>query len=147
MGLKQAVVSGLDRACQLVDEVAYRPAVVRLTMPLPRWWRCELAQLSMWLDVRWGLGVWESADGLTVAPHGLCDVCGRRPANIQIGGSWEDLGVEDRSSYMKTHPLRVCYWCRLPAGPIEDDDQLAAAIADARARSISWRWRWEPGPD
>jgi hypothetical protein len=30
-----------------IDEVAYRPAVVKVTMPLPRWWRCDLARLSM----------------------------------------------------------------------------------------------------
>jgi hypothetical protein len=32
------VVRALDTACTVVDQVAYHPAVVRLTGPLPRWW-------------------------------------------------------------------------------------------------------------
>jgi hypothetical protein len=147
MDWKRAVVHGLNSACEAVDEVAYRPAVVRLTLPLPRWWRCELAQLSMWLDERWHLGWWDTSDGRTVAPGGLCDICHRRPANLEVGGSSEDLGVEDDGRYMESHPLRVCFWCQLPSGHIENDEQLAAAIADARTRSISWRWRWHPQPE
>ncbi len=146
MDWKRAVVRGLNFGCELVDEIAYRPAVVRLTLPLPRWWRCELAQLSMRLDERWKVGYWDSEDGLTLAPSGQCDVCQRRPASLQVGGSWKDLGVEHDGSYMEAHPLHVCFWCK-PARPIESDEELAAAIADARAKSISWRWRWRPGPD
>ena len=148
MDWKRTLVRALNSADAAVDDFAYRPAVVRMTLPLPRWWRCELAQLSIWLDERWHLGLWDTGDGLTVAPRGMCDICHRRPANLEVGGSWEDLGVEDDGSYMQAHPLQVCSWCQLgPAAQIENDDQLAAAIADARKRSISWRWRWHPGPE
>ena len=47
---KRAIVSSLNNACLLVDEVAYRPAVVWLTRPLPRWWQCELGRLAVWLS-------------------------------------------------------------------------------------------------
>jgi hypothetical protein len=141
MDWKRGVVSGLDTACQLVDEVAYRPAVVRLTLPLPRWWRCELAKLSAWLDRRWGLEYWGSErEPRTLAPAGLCDVCHRRPASLEAGGSWADLEVEDEGDYMESHPLRLCFWCKLPASPIENDAQLEAAVALTRSESISWRW-------
>jgi hypothetical protein len=56
---KLRLVRALNTACRAVDDVAYRPAVVRLTMPLPRWWNCELAHLSMRLDDHWGTGYWK----------------------------------------------------------------------------------------
>lgn len=147
MNWRRAVVSGLNSACELVDEVAYRPAVVWLTLRLPRWWRCELARLSMRLDERWKVGWWETGGARTVAPGGECDICHRRPAIHEVGGSMEDLGVEPDGSYMEAHPLQTCGWCKLPYGEIESDEQIVAAIADARARSISARrWRWHPGP-
>jgi hypothetical protein len=142
---KSAVVSGLNRSCELVDDVAYRPAVIRLTLPLPRWWRCELARLSMRLDERWHVGFWPTGDERTLAPGGECDICHRRPAMYEVGGSSEDPGLEPDGSYMGTHQLQTCAWCKLPDGEIDSDEQLASAIADARARSISLRrWRWPP---
>ena len=41
---------GLNQLCMLVDAVAYRPAIVKLTIWLPRWWNCDFVRLSMWLD-------------------------------------------------------------------------------------------------
>jgi len=143
MNWKLGVVSGLNQACLLVDEVAYRPAIVRLTLPLPRWWRCELAKLSVWLDRRWGLEYWGGDSDLrTMAPGQLCDVCHRRPTSLEAGEVAVDLGDEETGDYMESHPLKMCFWCKLPESPIESDKQLAAAIAASRAESISWRWRW-----
>lgn len=146
MNWKRAVVSGLNRSCELVDEVAYRPVVIRLTLPIPRWWRCDLAHLSMRLDARWNVGLWETGAERTLALGGECDICRRRPAVHEVGGSADDLGIEPDGSYMEAHPLQTCAWCKLPNGEIESGEQLAAAMADARARSISFR-RWHPGPE
>jgi hypothetical protein len=148
MNWKRAVVTGLNRCCELVDEIAYRPAVIRLTLPLPRWWRCEFSHLSMRLDARWNLGLWDTGRERTLAPGGECDICHRRPAMHEVGGSMEDLGVEADGSYMEAHPLQTCGWCKLPYGEIGNDQQFAAGISDARARSISLRrWRWHPGSE
>jgi len=144
MAWKRMVVVGLNQMCVLVDDVVYRPAIVRLTLRLPRWWRCELGQLSVWLDERWGIGYWQTDDQRTLAPGDLCDVCGRRPAHLEVGGLWED--VEPEGDFMESHPLRLCFWCQLDA-PIESEEQLSTAIADARACSIAWRWRWHPMPN
>ena len=60
----------------------------------------------------------------------------------------EDLGIEPDGSYMETHPLKTCAWCKLPEGSIESDEQRAAAIAATRTRSIPPnRWHWQPGPE
>lgn len=58
--MKRFVVAGLDRADQILDEVLYRPAVVKLTERLPRCWLCDLSKLSMRPDVRWSTSYWNS---------------------------------------------------------------------------------------
>jgi hypothetical protein len=138
MRLKRSLVSALDSACGVVDGVAYRPAVVRATMFLPRWWRCKLARLSVRLDERWDTGYWGKDQA--GAPAGVCDASNRRAAWLVISGrDWmEDIPPD--GSYMEEHPVHVCGWCQLPKGPIENDQQLADALARARERSISWRW-------
>jgi hypothetical protein len=40
------VHSGLNQLCMLVDAVAYRPAIVKLTIWLPRWWNCDFVRLQ-----------------------------------------------------------------------------------------------------
>ena len=85
MSIKRAIVRGLNDACWAVDEIAYRPVVVRLTLWLPRWWRCDLARLSMYLDDRWGLDWWRSDDA-PPAPSGVCAACKRRAAWLVLGG-------------------------------------------------------------
>jgi hypothetical protein len=141
MRFKRGVVGGLNTLCTAVDGVAYRPAVVRLTLRLPRWWRCDLARLSMRLDSRWGIGYW-SSDSTPPAPSGLCDACGRRAAWLVVGGrEWlEDL--EPDHSFMEEHPVRLCGWCRLSDLPatIDSQEQLLDALAAARATSVAWRW-------
>jgi hypothetical protein len=137
MSQRRSLVAALDRACGVVDAVAYRPAVVKLTSRLPRWWRCELARLSVWLDDRWSTGYW--ADG--GAPEGLCDACGRRAAWLVVGGrDWME-DIERDHSFMEGHPVHLCGYCNLPPDPIETQAQLAAALASARDHSIAWRWR------
>jgi hypothetical protein len=141
MQFRRAVVRGLDVACRGVDELAYRPAVVRATYRLPRWWNCQLARLSVALDDRWHTGVWGDW-----RPDGICEVCGRRAAWLVLGGPHEDdpdLG-EDFSSGaalpLDDQAMNLCFWCRLPM-PVTTGEELASATDDARSRSVAWAWR------
>jgi hypothetical protein len=132
--LKLGFLRGLNRACLVVDEIAYRPAVVKLTEPLPRWWSCQFARASMWLDDRWGTGYW-SSDEAPPAPEGLCDACGRRAAWLVVGGP-------GGSDYLADHPVELCGWCRLEfSSPPENQVELDRVLARAREQSVSWRWR------
>lgn len=137
----------LNNACTAVDAVAYRPAAVKLTLPLPRWWSCQLARLSMRLDERWATGYWSSADGPAV-PGGRCDACTRRPAWLVVGGRWDEDDPDHPFAYehpaLDARAVHLCGWCRLEpdAGePIRDSADLERALARARARSIAWHWR------
>ncbi|MFN2472003.1 MAG: hypothetical protein ABR583_13655 [Gaiellaceae bacterium] len=136
MDARRLTVCALNAACYAIDEVAYRPAVVRLTERLPRWWRCELGRLAAWLDERWDTGVW----GEFAGPGGACDACGRRAAWLDLGGI--DPDDPDSEDFLARHRIVLCGWCDLdPAWfPIEDAETLRAALAGARARSVSWRW-------
>jgi choline dehydrogenase-like flavoprotein len=117
--------------------------VVQLTLPLPRWWRCELAQLSDWLEKRWETGYWQSG-GL---PAGLCAACNRRAAWIVVGGrDWfEDL--EPDGTFLESHPVHLCGSCRLGDRPVGNPTELQAALAEARTESVAWRWSWRPRDD
>jgi hypothetical protein len=147
--LKLAVVRVLSAACELVDEVAYRPAIVKLTLPLPRWWSCQLAHLSMRLDRRWQTGYWKS-ESSPPAPVGICDACKRRAAWFDVGG-WADRDQEyggdtpledDEHDYLAHHTVHLCGWCELEHGRAPQHAKDLAAMLDiARSRSISWRWR------
>jgi hypothetical protein len=125
--LQRLSVAALEVACRGIDGVVYRPAVVKLGMPMPRWWNCELARLSVRLDDRWGTGHWH------FEPGGLCDACGRRAAWLD----WWDPEDEDRT----LRDYSTCYWCR-PPDPIGTNEELDLALAEARRQSVSWRWRW-----
>jgi hypothetical protein len=123
--------------------VAYRPAVVRLAMPLPGWWNCQLAHLSMRLDDRWGTGYW-SGDSAPAAPEGRCDACKRRAAWLVVGGRWDEdeLDDDEESSFLTENPVHLCGWCRLDwDGPPETPAELEQALARARQKSIAWSWR------
>lgn len=85
--IQHFVVSGLEKADEIVDEVLYRPVVVRAFRWLPRWWQCDLAKLSMALDDRWSSGWWENA---WIAPGGPCDACGRRASIHVLGGPYDE---------------------------------------------------------
>jgi hypothetical protein len=112
-GVRLRIVRGLNTACTLVDRVVYRPAVVKATVWLPRWWNCQLAQVSMKLDDRWGTGFWESG---------------------------EDGGPD--ADYLAAHEVKLCGWCKLDfSEPPADRGELDRMLADARARSVSWSWR------
>jgi hypothetical protein len=145
--IKWLTVRILDRLCQAVDEVAYRPAVVKLTLRLPRWWSCDLARLSVWLDERWKTGRWSDGG----QPDRLCRACGRRAAWLDI--FWEEEGVTDVDEpddpdpvfHPTGGPVPICGWCHRgrPDGlPITSDEELERALLLARRESISWRWRW-----
>jgi hypothetical protein len=140
---KRRVVGALNSACTAVDAVAYRPAVVRLSLPLPRWWSCQLARLSMRLNDRWGIGYW-SSDIAPAAPEGLCDACHRRAAWLVVGGRDEDDDGDDRgaASFLTEHPVHLCGWCRIDRdAPIETAADLDRALARARQKSVAWTWR------
>jgi hypothetical protein len=149
VAFKRFIVGALNRLCTWVDELAYRPAVVKLTLPLPRWWSCQLSKLSIHLDGRWATGYWSNW-GI----GGICDVCGRRAAWFVVGGIADDDGIggepfeparhhaEENYGFMARHPINLCGWCRLDseAFPIESAEELEREIVKAKARSISWRW-------
>lgn len=122
---------------EALDEVLYRPAVVKAFGWLPRWWLCDLAKLSMALDDRWGLGYW---DEVGVAPGDACEACGRRAAIHVYGGCEDDEPATGDESFLVERPVFTCGWChlrKLISGP----EDLATALADARRDSVSWRWR------
>jgi hypothetical protein len=50
--VKRLIVIGLRKLDEAIDEVVYRPAVVKAFMWLPRWYLCDLARASIALD--WG---------------------------------------------------------------------------------------------
>jgi hypothetical protein len=126
-------IAKLDEA---VDELLYRPAIVKAFAWLPRWWLCDLARLSIVLDDRWGTGYWTEN---SIWPGGPCDACGRRASIHVYGGVQNDEAPS--KDYLETHPVRVCGWCQL-RGPMVDERDVQRELAVARQHSVSWRWRW-----
>lgn len=145
--VRRLIVVLVEKADEGLDAILYRPFVVKAFEWLPRWWRCDLSRLSMWLDDRWGTGYWGG-----FGPSGLCEACRRRGSDRYVGGwaleSEEERGFplddDDEDHYLAHRPVSLCGWCRLPDLPIEDDETLQAALAWARERSVTWRW--SPGP-
>jgi hypothetical protein len=136
--VSRALVRALAVTDAAIDEVLYRPAVVKAFVRLPRWWNCDLARLSMRLDDRWGTGYWDEAG---IAPGGPCDACGRRAAIHMLGGPPDDPQEDDAPRwYLEDHPVHLCGWCRIE-GRIDDAAALEAALTAARPKSVSWRWR------
>jgi hypothetical protein len=139
--MKRLVVVVLNRLCLLLDDFVYRPAIVRVGLPLPRWWNCELAKLSIKLDDAWGVGYWNDETGPAV-PGSPCEACGRRAAIFVVGGPLEEDGDED-DIYLARRPVHLCGWCSLePAAPIDSEEDLTKELTLARERSVSWKWRW-----
>jgi hypothetical protein len=141
MDAKRLIVRFLDASDRVVDAVAYRPAVVKATKPLPRWWRCELAKLATRLDQRWGA----DALGGDGRPGPVCDCCGRRAAWLQAGGYADDPEFEGETfasdEYMAHRSVNLCSWCSLPdEAAITDETSLQQALAQSRAASVAWRW-------
>jgi hypothetical protein len=137
--MKRAVVVLLETVDEAIDSVAYRPAVVKAFAWAPRWWRCELAKLSIRLDDRWHVGHWQYG-----RPGGLCEACGRRAAWHEIGGApWDDVEAEEPAhdaSFLADRSVALCAWCRV-GGPINGEEDLQRELARARKESISCRWR------
>jgi hypothetical protein len=97
--VKRAIVVGLAQADHVLDEVLYRPAVVKAFMWLPRWWRCDLAKASIALDERWSTGYWSAGD---LFPGPTCEACGRRASVFVTGKS---LDPDERAhDYISAHP-------------------------------------------
>jgi hypothetical protein len=148
--LKLTIIRTLYGACRLIDEVAYRPAVVKLTRCLPWFWCCQLAHLSIKLDERWQMGYWDASDA-PPKPDRLCDACQRRAAWLEAGGHYDGIdgdGDDSKRDYMKSHPVNLCGWCHLDVdfdAPPQNAEELKLLLEDAASRSIEWRWRWHPG--
>jgi hypothetical protein len=139
--LKLAIVRILNWLCTVIDALAYRPAVVKLTERLPRFWTCQAAHASMALDRRWRTGFWTSADAPAV-PGGPCDACGRRAALFTIGGWAEKTKNDIDRPYLADHVVQLCGWCCLDGNARPADRaELDRALATARSRSVAWRWR------
>ena len=134
--MRRAVVVVADRADDVLDELLYRPAVVKATEWLPRWWQCDLARLSRRLDERWQVGWWDQE---SIVPGSLCAACGRR-ASIHVYGGVDPDDEDPPTDLLARTPVEVCGWCRLD-GQISTQDDLQRALAAARSRSVSWRWR------
>jgi hypothetical protein len=141
MGLpsfRSMVVNPLATVDDALDQLLYRPAVVKLFSWLPRWWLCDLARASTALDARWRLGYWATAG---IAPGDACEACGRRAAIHIIGGSHANADATPGEPvwFLDSGPVHLCDWCSIRT-PIQDHTDLHAALTEARARSIAWRW-------
>jgi hypothetical protein len=137
--MKRTIVVALAKCDEALDELLYRPAVVKAFLWVPRWWQCDLAKFSMLLDDRWVVGYWDEA----IPPNGPCEACGRRAAIHVIGGT-DGLDVDDMTDEEIAacgRPVDVCGWCQV-RGQILNEEQLQQALRDAAEDSISWRWRW-----
>lgn len=121
----------------LLDELLYRPAVVRAFRWAPRWWLCDLAKLSMRLDEHWDIGYWEQVG---IVPGRPCEACGRRASIHVYGGRDED--EEPIGDFLEDHPVYTCGWCSLD-GPTVTESDVRRELARAGTESVSWRWRWE----
>ena len=134
----------MARADDLLDEVLYRPAVVKAFAWLPRWWLCDLAKLSMVLDDGWSVGSWDEAQ---IAPGRACEACGRR-ASIHVAGGRVDEDESDDppadGHFLDERVIHLCGWCHIE-GPILNEDDLDRELAAAADDSVAWRWRWRPG--
>ena len=126
---------------EAVDEVLYRPAVVKAFRWIPRWWLCDLARLSIFLDDRWRTGYWA---GVGIAPGGACEACRRRAAIHVLGGRDDGEPVEN-VTFLDERPVHVCGWCQI-RGDINSHEALEEALEEARDDSVSWRWAWRVRP-
>jgi hypothetical protein len=133
----RGIVVLLEKADEAVDEVLYRPALVKAFDWLPRWWQCDLARLSMRVDERWQVGWWDDAD---IVIGGPCEACGRRASYLVYGERDEDDDLDPIEDFFTDRPVYTCGWCRLE-GTVESEADLRRELAAARARSVSWRWR------
>jgi len=140
--MRRTVVMALARADEALDEVLYRPAVVKAFEWLPRWWSCDLAKFSMTLDDRWDAGYWDEAG---FVPGRQCEACGRRASIHVLGGRDGDETEHDQAGFLDHRLVHVCGWCQV-RGEIDSPTRLRAALAEAREDSVSWRWRWRIRP-
>jgi hypothetical protein len=139
--VKHASVVALAKIDEALDELLYRPAIVKAFGWLPRWWLCDLAKLSIRLDTRWGTAWWNGE----LEPDGPCEACARRASIHVYGGPDPDGDEEAVVDYLTTRPIHLCGWCSV-GGPIENEEDLRRALSLARSQSVAWRWRWPLRP-
>jgi hypothetical protein len=144
--MKRAVIRAMALVDEALDEVLYRPVVVKALVWVPRWWLCDLAKFSRVLDDRWGVGCWEEA---WIAPGQACEACGRR-ASIHLIGGWADDPDDDEvdadhdTDVLAHRVVHLCGCCHVE-GPILNEEDLDRELQAAVHDSVSWRWRWRPG--
>jgi hypothetical protein len=146
--VKRSLIRAMALVDEALDEVLYRPAVVKAFMWVPRWWLCDLAKFSMALDDRWGVGYWDQAN---IAPGRPCEACGRRASIHVVGGPWDDEtdevdaeGDDDFETFLDDRAVYLCGWCHVE-GPILNEDDLKRELDAAARDSVAWRWRWRTG--
>lgn len=139
--MRRTLVRVMAKVDEAVDDVLYRPAVVKGFRWAPRWWLCDLARLSIVLDDRWKTGYWAEVG---IAPGGACEACGRRAAIHVLGGCDDEETVEN-AVFLDERPVQVCGWCQI-RGEINSQEALEVALEEARNYSVSWRWRWRVRP-
>ncbi len=105
--VKRVVIRVLAKVDEAVDEVLYRPAVVKVFQWAPRWWLCDLAKLSMALDDRWNVGYWETQE----SPSGshARPVDAEPPSTLWAGGT-------TRSGAARAEPSWTIDRCTYVAG-------------------------------
>jgi hypothetical protein len=123
--MKRLIVIALARVDAAIDEIAYRPAVVKAFRWLPVWWSCPVAKLSVGLDERWATGYWDEGP----IPGRPCAACERRAGHLVI----TDPDGEN---------VPLCGWCHIE-GPVLSQADLERELAAAAADSVAWRWRWK----
>jgi hypothetical protein len=143
--VKRSVIRALALVDEALDEVLYRPAVVKAFMWVPRWWLCDLAKFSLTLDERWGVGYWDQAD---IVPGRPCEACGRRASFHVIGGPSDDKTDEADTerepgdeAFLDDPAVHLCGWCHVE-GPILNEIDLKRELDAATRDSVAWRWRW-----
>jgi hypothetical protein len=145
--VKRSVIRALALVDEALDEVLFRPAVVKAFKWVPRWWLCDIAKLSMTLDERWGVGYWDQAD---ITPGRPCEACGRRASIHVIGGRRDDdVDAEDDGeigceTILDDRAVYLCGWCHVE-GPILNEDDLKRELEAAARDSVAWRWAWRTG--
>lgn len=138
--MKRVLILVLAKVDEALDEVLYRPAVVKAFIWLPRWWLCDLAKVSIALDDRWKIGYW---DEVGIVPGRACEACGRR-ASIHVYGG-RDPDEDPVSDFLESRPVFTCGWCHL-TGPMLNEGDVERELALARADSVGWRWTWRVRP-
>lgn len=145
--IQKLTVGILWRADDAVDSVFYRPAIVKALRYLPRYWQCDFARLSGYLDRQWQTGFWDvdGEDGVIhhVAVGPPCEACGRRASTLLIGRmkDW-DPTFPNVGDMWDEREVELCDWCgkEFCQEAVRSEDELQSELERVRKRTVSWRW-------